>query len=630
MPIIAKKTISETILERMKLTPEAIGFQYRAVAGGPWTEVSFAQFFREAEMVSAGLRRLGVKAAEKVAILSNTRYEWSLCDVAILGMGAITVPIYASNLPEDVAYIAEHSEACVLFVEDLKQLQKVLGWQQSHSDALPHLRKIVLFGGQPSRELAQNPHVLTLAALKEMGTRDPGFKAGLFAQTLQRAEPHDLITICYTSGTTGVPKGVMLTHDNLMSVLEDCASLVVDHIEPSREVLVSFLPVSHIFGKVESMAIYTFGWRQVFAESIDQLMNNVAEIQPTLLFAVPRIFEKGYNRIHSAVAQATPVRRRLFEWALGVGRRYYQAQWQKKRPSPLDALQYPLAKKLVFSKINKVFGGRLRFAICGGAPFAQEMGEFFQIVGITILEGYGLTETCAPVALMSPAEVRFGVVGPPLAEVQLRFDTDGELLVKSRKNFVGYYKMPEETKTAFVSESSKEEEQSWFRTGDIGLIDSAGFLKITDRKKDLIVTSGGKNVAPQKIENLAKSRAPIAQCMVHGDRRNFLTALLTLEQDQVIRFAQQNQILYSGYPELVRHPKVVAWVQGVINELNGNLPSFETIKKFIILPVEFTIETGELTPSLKVRRNVLNKRYQQDLDALYSMPLLEVAEHEIH
>jgi long-chain acyl-CoA synthetase len=618
MTFITRKTISETFLERVKSTPDAVGFLFKPTDAemgpvGQWKEVRFKEFYHECKAVSFGLMGLGALPKDKILILSNTRYEWSLCDMAILGAGAITVPVYASNTAEDVVYIAQHSEARIAVVEDEKQLQKILEKRLEKPDCLPHLKKIVVLDPAAMRVAIQyagaGQDVLTLQALKEIGRREESRNPTRFEQNLRSAEPEDLITVCYTSGTTGTPKGVMITHDNLMSVLEDCVASVGPFLSPGNETILSFLPFSHIFGKVESLAGYTFGWKQGFAENLDKLMANISEVKPTLVVAVPRIFEKAYNRIHVMLDASPPVKKKLFRWALEVGKKYYGAIWAGKRPELKDVFQYQLAKNLVFNKIAQRFGGNLRFAVCGGAPLSQEIGEFFQICGIRILEGYGLTETCAPVAVNTPEDVRFGTVGRPLPEVMIKIADDGEILIKSRKVFKAYFKMEEETRQVL--------KDGWFYTGDIGYLDSDGFLRITDRKKDIIVTSGGKNVAPQKIENIAQAQKWINQFVVHGDRRNYLTALITLDRDQVIRYANEHQILFSEYAELIKNPKILSLVQRIVDDVNRQLATFETIKKFVILPKDFTVEGGELTPSLKVRRSFINKRYQHELDSMY-------------
>lgn len=616
--LITKKTITATFLERVQTTPAAPGFLFKPTHEemgkvGEWKTVTFKEYYTECRLVSFGFLGLGIQPKDRIVILSNTRFEWSLCDMAILGAGAVTVPIYASNVPEDVVYILNHSEAKIAVLEDAKQLQKILDKRIENPDCLPKLEKIIVLEPSAMSLMAKYSNlmknVMTLQAVRELGRREEVKDPARFDKSLQGATPEDLITICYTSGTTGVPKGVMLTHDNMMSVIEDAGKVLGPFLDFKNDVILSFLPFSHIFGKVESMIGYAFGWKQAYAENIDKLMGNIEEVRPTVLLAVPRIFEKAFNRIHAALGEGSPAKKKLVAWAFEVGKRYYQSIWDKKSPSMADQLQYQLAKTLVFSKVSKRFGGRLRFAVSGGAPLPREIGEFFQICGILILEGYGLTETCAPVAVNTPAQTKFGVVGRPLPEVSFKIAEDGEILIKSRKVFQAYYKMDEETRQVL--------KDGWFYSGDIGHLDSEGFLHITDRKKDLIVTSGGKNVAPQKIENLAKSQKWISQFVVHGDRRHYLTALVTLDRDQIIQYANSQQILFSEYAELIKNPKILSLTQKMIDEVNRQLASFETIKKFVILPQDFSVETGELTPSLKVRRSFVNKKYQAELDSMY-------------
>jgi long-chain acyl-CoA synthetase len=624
MPFIIRKTVSETFLERVRTTPDFVGFQFKPTHPemgpvGHWRKMTYREYEREVQPLAYGLMSFGLKKGDRVAILSNTRIEWSLADIAILGASCVTVPIYASNLPVDVAYILDHSEAQAAFVENEAQLEKILTYRLENPIGLPHLKKIILMdptGHRPSdgktSPESSSPEVLSFHHLQELGRREQARNPQQFEQNLTSALPSDLMTICYTSGTTGVPKGVMLTHDNMMSVIDDCIQSMKKYCESEKEVVVSFLPYSHVIGKVESLATYAFGWRHCYAEGLDHLITNIGEIKPTLLFSVPRIFEKAYTRIHAMVDAGPAIKKKLFDWAIASGRRYYSAIWADRTPAMRDRIEYHLAQKLVLDKIAVRFGGELRYAFCGGAPLSQEIAEFFRIVGITIMEAYGLTETCAPVTLNTPAHCKYGTVGRPLPEVTLKIGEDGEILVKSRKVFLGYYKMPEET--------ARTMEGGWFHTGDVGRIDHQGFLKITDRIKDLIITSGGKNVAPQKIENLAKAHKIISQFVVHGDRRNYLTALATLDKEQVVEFAKAQQILFSDYKELIHHQKVIALVQRVVDEVNSQLASYETVKKFVILPNDFSVESGELTPSLKVKRNLLNQRYQAEFDSMYREP----------
>lgn len=603
MPFIARKTLSETFLERLKTTPKAPAFQYK---DGEWRTITYGEFHKECRLVSFGLMGLGIQPGDRVAILSNTRYEWALCDMAILGAKGVTVPIYASNTASDAAYILNDSGARVVIVESAMQLEKLA----EKRGELKTVEKIVVMESAGMQSAAAKPDTLSLQALRELGRREETTKTEAFEKNLMSARPDEWVTICYTSGTTGIPKGAILTQDNFASVMEDASVVIGREIKPEAEVIVSFLPYSHIFGKVEHVLGYTFGWKVAYAENLDRLVANLAEIRPTVIFAVPRIFEKAYTRIQNMLLEGSGVKQKLFDWALAVGRRYHSALWENRRPSAADLAQYLIADRLVFSKIQARFGGRMKFAVSGGAPLPREIGEFFEIAGLQLLEGYGLTETTGPTNVNLPGASKLGTVGRPLPDVSIKIAEDGEILIKSRKIFAGYFNKPEATKNVH--------RDGWYYTGDIGYIDKEGYLKITDRKKDIIVTSGGKNVAPQKIENLAKSQKFVNQFVVHGDRRPYLSALLTLDKDQVIQYANEHQILFSAYSELVKHPKIQGLIQKrVIDPINQQLASYETVKKFIILDEEFTVEKGEITPSLKIRRGIIEKKYQAELDRMY-------------
>jgi long-chain acyl-CoA synthetase len=595
-------TITQTFLNRVRSTPDLPAFHTKE--GTQWKSVTWKEYFDNVKLLSLGLQELGVKPGDNVCLISNTRLEWAACDMAILGARAVTVPVYASNTVEETGYIISHCEARVVFVEDAKQLEKVLAARSK----TPKVQTIIPFSLIATPALANEKSVLSLSALRELGRRAANPER--FEENLMAVKPSDIFTICYTSGTTGVPKGVVLAFESLSSVIRDVDTLVGGDVD-ERDVIVSFLPISHIFGKVESMAAYHFGWKTYYAENIEKLLSNLGEVRPTLLFAVPRIFEKAYNRIKAMVDDSSTVKRGLFDWALRVGRAYYAKVWKGESPSVPLTLAFVSARKLVLNKIYNLFGGRVRFCIAGGAPLPKEIGEFMQIAGIPVLEGYGLTETCAPVTINTPEAMKYGTIGKPLPEVAIKIADDGEILVKSKKVFREYYKSPEATRDVLSPDG-------WFHTGDIGVIDDDGFVKITDRKKDLIVTSGGKNVAPQKIENIAKTFKHVSQFMVHGDKRNYLTALIVLEREEVVKYAKENHILFSEYAELIKNSKIQALVQGILDQINSQLASFETIKRFKILPNEFSIETGELTPSLKIRRRFCSEKYKSELDSLYN------------
>lgn len=599
-------TIAQAFLHRARMQPDSPAFFSKEGAG--WTSVTWKEYYDNVRWISLGLMELDAKPGDNISIIGATRLEWTASDMAILGARGVTVPVYASNTADETAFILKHCEATFVFVEDNKQLEKVL----SVRDQLPNLKKIIVFSPSATPAMAEDKNILSLAALRDLGKRARNIDR--FDQNLMSLQPSDVMTVCYTSGTTGVPKGVVLTFDNLASVLEDVDKSMGSFVG-EKDVVLAFLPISHIFGKVESMAVYHFGWRVYYAESIEKLLFNMGEVSPTILFAVPRVFEKAYNRIRAGVEESSAVKKGLFDWAFAAGHAYFDKIWSGKRPSPTERIQYIAAKQLVFKKVYQRFGGRLKFCVAGGAPLPQAIGEFMRIVGITILEGYGLTETCAPVTLNTPYGMKFGSIGRPLPEVSMKIAEDGEILVKSRKVFREYYKNPEATAEVL-------DKDGWFHTGDIGVIDDQGFVRITDRKKDLIITSGGKNVAPQKIENLAKTNKFVTQFVVFGDRRNYLTALVCLDKEEAIKYAKEHYILFSEYTELVKNPKIQALVQKIVDELNSHLASFESIKRFKILPNEFSIETGEITPSLKIRRKFTAEKYRGELDALYGTEVI--------
>jgi long-chain acyl-CoA synthetase len=603
MPTIAQsKTICEAYVRRVKANPNKVGFRFKK--GGEWKEITFQQHFDTTKRLACGLIHSGVKKGDRVCILANTSIFWSQFDLAILGAGGVTVPVYPTNTPEDTAYIINHSEASVLFCDDFKNLQKIA----SIGKDCPKLKKVVVNFELRAGDVKAPFEILSWNALHDLGlNQEPSLGARVDANHAD-TKPDDVFTICYTSGTTGLPKGVVLTHSAMASVMEDVEK-VLKGITTEDEFTLTFLPMSHIFGKWESMSGYFLGWTISFAESIDSLVANLAEVKPTVWVAVPRIFEKVYAKITQQVEESPPARQKIFHWAVDVGKQVLDARSQGKRPGLPLMVQYKMAKKLVFSKISSRFGGRLRICVSGSAPLARNIQEFMHIMNVPVYEGYGLTETCAPVSVNTPNANKFGSVGKLLSEVLCRIAEDGEILIKSAKNFKEYYHNPEATKEAL--------KDGWFYTGDIGHIDSDGFLFITDRKKDLIKTAGGKYIAPQKIENLAKSYNVLSQVVMYGDQKPFAVALLTLNQEYVIQQAQTQGILYGDYAELVKNPAILKLVEDAMGKLNAQLAKYETIKKWHVLPKEFTVEDGDLTPSLKVKRKVVCKKYLDVLEGMY-------------
>lgn len=601
-PIAESKTICEAFLRRVKDEPERVYARFKK--DGSWHDVTFAEHLETVRRLACGLIHSGVKKGGRVSILAQTSVHWAQMDMAILGAGGITVPVYPTNTPEDTCFILNHSEATVLFVDDFKNLQKIAAIAKDCSK----LKLVVVnFEFRPG-DIKAPFEIITWNALYDLGLNQEKALGAKVDAHFADAQPEDTFTICYTSGTTGTPKGVVLQHSAMSSVFKDVQTVMAPYVN-DREQLLSFLPMSHIFGKWESLTPYYLGWTNNFAESIDTLVTNLGEVKPTLWISVPRVFEKIYAKILGQVDHASPVKKKLFDWALGVGKEVLDARSAGKRPSIAQAAQYELAKKLVFGKVSSRFGGRLKFCVSGSAPLAKNIQEFMHIVGVPVYEGYGLTETCAPVCVNLPNENKFGTVGKIFPEVLVKIAEDGEILLKTAKNFKEYYKNPEAT-----AETIKN---GWFYTGDIGHLDSDNYLCITDRKKDLIKTAGGKFIAPQKVESMAKDFKVLSQVVLYGDQKPFASALVTLSQEYVMQYAQSHRIITSDYSELVKHPEIKKLVEEAISQLNGKLAKWETIKKYIVLPKEFTVEEGDLTPSMKVKRKQVSAKYKDQLEALY-------------
>ncbi len=588
----------ENILRLFQDTAERRGEEacLRFKQGGIWRSLSWTQTLAQIKQLSEGLKKLGIQSGDRVALLSNTRYEWTLLDMAILSLGAVTVPIYHSSVSEEIQHILNDSGAKAVFAENSTQLEKVL---KAKANLHNGLQKIILIDGKVMGD--------GLITFDEFKAQAEGVESD-FGVRIRQIELDQLATLVYTSGTTGPPKGVMLTHGNIAYEVD--AAEKSFPIDPN-DVSLMFLPLAHILARVIQFFQLKVGFTHAYAESIEKLLEDIGEIKPHFMVSVPRIFEKIYTKVMNDVEGGSGFKRNIFYWALEVGKeRSDYVLKGKPLPSGLK-LRYSVASKLVFSKLHKKLGGRIRFFVSGGSPLSKDIAEFFHAADILILEGYGLTETTAAVNLNLPDLMRFGFVGKPLPYIEEKIAPDGEILVRGPMIFKGYWNNPKATAEAL-------EPDGWFHTGDIGEFDEQGMLRITDRKKDIIVTAGGKNVAPQNIENLMKTKPIFSQVVVHGDRRKYLTAVVTLNPDEVKAKAKELGIPFENYSQLVQEPKIYDWVKKVVDEINHELPKYETIKRFAILDKDFAIETGELTPTLKVKRKVINERYRDLFDSLYS------------
>ncbi len=563
---------------------------------GQWRDITWEQFGAIVRDVSKGLIALGLNPGDRICVLGSTRAEWVYADLGIMGMGGITVPIYHSNTASESRYILQNCGAKLIFVENTALLDRL----QTVRDSLDEDLRFVLFQGNPPED---DERVLTLSALMDAGRGVPD-------EVLDEKAGHcswdDVATIVYTSGVTGDPKGAVLTHGNLLSQvanLHDLLGLQED------DITLLFLPLAHIFGRVIALISCYAGITCAFVNNLENLMDDLNTVKPHFFGAVPRIYEKLYDRIRNQIKQENRLRRGVFHWAIDTGREVSKAR-QEKVPLPLTLnARYRVAKRLVYDRLAEVFGGRLRCFFSSGAPLNRDIAEFFHAADILILEAYGMTELSGAVTINRADNYRFGTVGLPFPDTDIKLASDGEILVRGPTVMREYYNDVEESASTLVD--------GWLHTGDIGEIDVDGFLRITDRKKDLIITAGGKNIAPQKVERILAEDPLFDQVLVHGDRRNFLSALVTLNVESITRWAREQGLHYNSLDELFQKPDIVRMVQERINRKNHELASFETIKKFHILPHNFSLESGDLTPTLKLKRTYIFRKYADILDRFY-------------
>src|SRR5689334_18166511 len=567
----------------------------RRKAGGKWQDMSWAQLAGEAEEAAWGLIAMGVKQGEMVSIIAGTRVEWTVADFGCALCGAVTVPIYQSNTPEECQFILDNSGAVLVFAEDQKQLAKL----RQEKARLPKVRNVVLLEGEGDGAWA-----ISLEQLKARGREHKARVPGELEQRLRAQKRDDLLTVLYTSGTTGMPKGVMITNDNMLFAAEITVGMGLLNRDDSH---LLFLPFAHSFAQILKSSWLGSGLTMIYAESVDKLVDNAGETSPTILSAVPRVYEKAYNSVVAGGMASPGLAGALFRMAMREFELYSKA---KQKGEVYSSIAFTLAKRLVFPKVkdklSKRFGGRIDKFVSGGAPLARKIAYFFDLLGFHMLEGYGLTETIAVTSVNLPGQNKLGTVGRPFPGVEVKVAEDGEILMRGRNIMRGYLGLPEAT-------SEVIDKDRYFHTGDIGEIDGDGFLKITDRKKDLIKTSGGKYIAPQAIEGALKTASElISQVVVIGDRRQYVSALLTVVEAEALRLTGAK-----SYAEATRSPVVRQKIQEAIDRLNATLPSYETIKKFAVLERDFSQETGEMTPTLKVKRKVATTKFKKEIDALY-------------
>lgn len=575
-----RRPITQHLLSSLERPKDWIALSFKRHK--KWIKLNWREYFERCEALAHALADLDIQRGDRVAILSNSRAEWAYIDFAILGLGAVTVPIYQSNRPDEIEDILLNAEPRVLFVENLSQLRK---WE-SVAKKCKFVEHVICLDILPDDEIK---NALSFDELLNRGVDLCRLNPEFFAHQIHRTELSDIATIVYTSGTTGSAKGAVITHEQILSEVEDVTRALPITNQDST---LTFLPFAHVMGRVE-LWLHTFvGFTLNFAESVDRLKPNLIETKPTVIIGVPRIFEKIYSGLLTQI-EGHPLRKRLFDY-LGTN------------PGRLTKL---IAEKALYSKLRDGLGGRLRFVVSGGAPLEPKLAQFFKEAGVVILEAYGLTETTAAITLNTPDNNQIGSVGRPLHDVDIKIASDGEILVRSKKIFKEYFRDPQSTSNAFQGE--------YFCTGDVGELTDRGYLRITDRKKDLIKTSGGKYVAPQKLEGLLKLSPLISQVLIHGDRRKYVVALTTLNEPYLKTLARERAWVYRDYRALTQLPQVSDLVRKHVAQINSQLASYETIKNFAILSEDFSIERGELTPSLKVKRRVLDEKYKDVIEDLY-------------
>jgi long-chain acyl-CoA synthetase len=592
------RSIPDMFFQRVQATPDKPAFGYPGADGPAW--LTWAEVAERATAIAAGLRGLGIGLEDRVAIAANTRLEWVLADLGIMCAGGATTTVYPTTEAEDAAYIVRDSGSRVVIAEDRTQVAKL-----TVTD-LPDLTHIVLIDGTAAADAT--PPQLTLAELEERGRAALADDPALVSAVVEQVTPDHLATLIYTSGTTGRPKGVELLHRSWC--WEGVGQGELEVLIP-EDLQYLWLPLSHSFGKCLLCGVIHVGLSTYVDGRLDKLVENLAVVRPTLMCGAPRIYEKVYNRVVTSATSEGGLKARIFAWAVRVGKRKVALE-QAGKPVPAGlAIQHRLADRLVFHKIQARLGGQIRVLVSGAAPLSKDIAQFFAAVGLPIYEGYGLTETSAAIFVNRPDRLKIGTVGEAIGDLEVKTDTDGEVLVRGGPVMRGYRNLPDETAAMLT-------EDGWLRTGDIGLLDADHYLTITDRKKDLVKTSGGKYIAPSAIEGMFKAICPYtSQAVVVAQSRNFCTMLVTLDPDGIAEWAKGGAHAGKSYEEIVTSAEAEALVAGYIEELNGKLNRWETIKKFAILPRDLTVEAGELTPSMKVKRRGVETNYAGTIDKLY-------------
>ncbi len=599
---VTERTVNEIFRNRMLRYGDRLAVEKKR--GGEWEQATWNQYYERSRSAGLGLLSMDVRKGDRVSLVSENRLEWLYADMGTLGIGAVLVPIYSTLTAEEIEFIVGHSESKVVIVENNEQLEKALAARKK----CPRLEKIVVIESEGVKLMPQG--VISFADMMQAGSRKHAEDPTLFEKMADDVDVEDLASIVYTSGTTGHPKGAMISHKNIMAQIKALAS-----VEPQygydTDQTVPFLPLSHVFERIAGhfFGMYV-GLTSSYAESMDTIVADIQEKRPTEILAVPRVCEKVYQRITMQVRNEPAWKQKVFSWGQKVGAKISDCRERKKRIPLLLRFKYFIAFQMIFKKLQNALGGRVRWMTASGAPTAKEIIQFFNGAGIQVIEGYGMTELTAPGTMSNLADYRIGTVGKPLPGVDIKLDNDGEILVKGDCVVRGYWRNDEATREAFTPDG-------YLRTGDIGIFTEEGFLIITDRKKDLIITSGGKNVAPQNIENLFKSDPLFTQCIVIGEKRKYLTALINIDRQIAAKLAEGKAVAFKDPEELLDKPEFIKILDEHIAERNSRLAKYETIKKYRIIRQDFSKETGELTATLKVKRKVVQEKYGPEIESMY-------------
>ncbi|HET7591259.1 MAG TPA: long-chain fatty acid--CoA ligase [Solirubrobacterales bacterium] len=585
------QTIADLLPRAAELYGPKVAVKYKE--GDQWVSRTFDEVREIVRPLAMGLVDLGVRKGDRVSILGNTRPEWTYFDFAALSIGATVVPIYQTNSPEECRYVLENSDAKVVVVEDGEQLEKV----RQVRDQLPQLEQIVLMTGSAEDALS----------IDDLAARGAGADAAAWERLYSSVTPADICTFIYTSGTTGPPKGCIISHGNYRAMLDMVNEVSVIEDE---DVAYLYLPLAHSFALLIQLGTFDLGTTLAYWEGDPlKILPNLAELKPTYFPSVPRIFEKIYTAATSAIEKEGGLKKKVFDWAIKVGTKMREAQRSGRKPGFLLQRQYAFADKQVLSKIRGLFGGRIRLAVSGAAPINPEILRFFDAAGVLVLEGWGMTETSTAATISTPEDFKVGAIGKPFPGCQVKIAEDGEILVKGPNVFQGYHKNPEATAETIVD--------GWLHTGDIGEIEADGFIKITGRKKDIIITAGGKNITPANLEAEIKQHPLVSQCVVVGDRRPYLVALVTLDPEEAVKYAQEHN-LPEDPAALASNPDVKAAIEAHVEKINQSFARVEQVKKISILPYDLSQESGELTPTLKVKRAVVAQKHEDAIEQLYA------------